>query len=121
MSKTVAWIGLGVMGEPMAGHLLAAGYPLRVHTRTKEKAARLIESGAEWCNTPKAAATGSSLVFSIVGYPSDVEEVILGETGALAGAEPGATLVEMTTSEPALAQRIHAEAAAKGVGALDAP
>ncbi len=121
MSKTVAWIGLGVMGEPMAGHLLAAGYTLRVHTRTKEKAARLIESGAEWCKTPKEAAAGSSFVFSIVGYPSDVEEVILGEAGALAGAEPGATLVEMTTSEPALAQRIHAEATAKRVGALDAP
>jgi len=121
MSNTIGWIGLGVMGEPMAGHLLAARHQLKVHTRTKEKAKGLLEKGAHWAETAAEAAEGCDFVFSIVGFPADVEEAILGEEGALSRATPGTTLIDMTTSEPALAERIHAAAAAKGVGALDAP
>ena len=109
------------MGQPMAGHLLQAGYEVQVHSRTKEKAYSLLERGARWGATPGEAAEGCDFVFSIVGYPADVESVFLGEDGVIARAQAGAVLVDMTTSEPALAERIHAEATAKGVGALDAP
>ncbi|MGE4550965.1 MAG: NAD(P)-binding domain-containing protein, partial [Opitutales bacterium] len=121
MSKTIGWIGTGVMGQPMAGHLLQAGYEVQVHSRTKEKANPLLERGARWGATPGEVAEGCDFVFSIVGYPADVESVFLGEDGVIARAQAGAVLVDMTTSEPALAERIHAEATAKGVGALDAP
>ena len=109
------------MGQPMAGHLLQAGYDLQVHSRTKEKANPLLERGARWVATPGEMAEGCDFVFAIVGYPADVESVFLGEDGVIARAKAGTVLVDMTTSEPALAERIHAEAMAKGVGALDAP
>ncbi len=121
MNETIGWIGVGVMGQSMAGHLLDAGYKIRVHNRTKQKAQPLVERGATWCDTPGEAAVDSKFIFSIVGYPTDVEEVLLGEDGALAKTKTGSILVDMTTSEPALAERIHEEAAAKGVAALDAP
>ena len=109
------------MGEPMAGHLLAAGHQLKVHTRTKEKANGLLAQGANWAETAAEVAEDCDFVFSIVGFPSDVEEVILGQDGVLSGATQGTTLIDMTTSEPALAERIHAAAAAKDVATLDAP
>jgi 3-hydroxyisobutyrate dehydrogenase len=121
MQCAVGWIGTGVMGRSMCGHLAAAGCTVRLHTRTREKAADLLAKGAAWAATPREAAAGADVVFTMVGYPSDVEEVILGPDGALAGAKRGATIVDMTTSQPALAVRIHAEAAKKGVAALDAP
>ena len=119
--QTVAFIGTGIMGAPMAGHLLEAGYTLRVHNRTREKAEPLVDDGATWCDTPAEAADGADAVFTIVGFPRDVEQVIFGDDGVLGAAKEGAILCDMTTSEPALAERIYEQARAKGVGALDAP
>jgi 3-hydroxyisobutyrate dehydrogenase len=117
----VGWIGTGVMGLSMCGHLLEAGYPATVHTRTRGRAEPLLERGARWADTPAAVAAVSDVVFTIVGYPVDVREVVLGEEGVLAGARPGSLLVDMTTSEPSLAVEIHAAAAKRDVAALDAP
>ena len=117
----VGWIGTGVMGSSMCGHVLAAGHEVAVHTRTRSKAEPLLVRGARWARTPAEAATASDVVFTMVGYPADVREVILGEQGVLAGARRGATLVDMTTSEPTLAVEIDEAARAKGVAALDAP
>jgi len=117
----VAWIGTGVMGAPMCGHLLDAGYEVNVYNRSRERAAELVERGARWCDTPAAAAAGARHAVTMVGYPSDVREVILGEAGVLAGAAAGTLLIDMTTSEPSLARDVHEAAAARGVDALDAP
>ncbi len=119
--ERVGWIGTGVMGRSMCGHILKAGYPVAVYNRTKEKAGDLLDGGAQWCADPREVARRSDVIFSIVGYPADVEQVILGPQGVLAGAREGAVVVEMTTSEPALAQRIAEEAGRRGVAALDAP
>jgi len=121
MKFAVGWVGTGVMGRSMCGHLLAAGCTVRVHTRTREKAADLVAKGATWAATPREAAAGADVVFSMVGFPTDVEEVTLGRDGILAGATSGSVVVDMTTSQPSLAVRIHVEAAKKGVAALDAP
>jgi len=117
----VGWIGTGVMGASMCGHVLAAGYRVTVHNRTRARAEPLLARGAAWAETPAQVAAASDVVFSIVGYPDDVRAVLLGETGALAGAEPGTALVDMTTSEPSLAVEIHRAAKEKGVEAIDAP
>ncbi len=117
----VGWIGTGVMGSSMVGHLIAAGYSATVYTRTKEKAEPLIAKGAKWAASPKELATQSDVIFSIVGFPSDVREVLLGDNGALAGAKAGAVLVDMTTSEPSLACEVYEAAKAKGVYSVDAP
>ena len=117
----VAWIGTGVMGSAMCGHLLAAGYPVKVFTRTQERARPLVDKGARWCASAAEAAEGATAVVTMVGYPSDVRQVVLGERGVLSAATEGATIVDMTTSEPQLAQEIFDAAAAKGVGSLDAP
>jgi 3-hydroxyisobutyrate dehydrogenase len=119
--KNVGWVGTGVMGSPMAGHILDGGYKVFVHNRTKSKADPLVAKGAVWCDSPARVAENCDVAFTIVGYPSDVEEVILGEKGLLEGARPGAVLVDMTTSKPSLAERIHREAALKNVRSLDAP
>lgn len=105
----------------MCGHILAAGYPVTVHNRTRERAQPLLERGAAWADTPARVAAASDVVFSIVGYPADVRAVVLGGEGVLAGARPGTTLVEMTTSEPSLAVEIYRAAKEKGVEAIDAP
>ncbi len=117
----VGWIGTGVMGASMAGHLLAAGHPMTVFTRSREKAAELEGQGAAWAATPRDVAASSDVTFAIVGFPADVREVMLGDDGALAGAAAGSILVDMTTSEPSLAVEIAATAKPKGVGAVDAP
>ena len=116
----VGFIGLGNMGRSMAGHILNAGYPLNVYNRSRDKADDLLARGAVWCETPGELAAASDVVISIVGYPKDVEQVYLGENGILAGAR-GALLIDMTTSSPALAERIAKEAGGKGCRALDAP
>jgi 3-hydroxyisobutyrate dehydrogenase len=116
----IGFIGLGIMGQSMAGHLLAAGHPLRVTNRSADKAKPLVERGAVWCDTPGAVAAGSDVVITMVGYPRDVEQVWLGEDGILAEAKD-ALLIDMTTSSPELAQRLAREAAARGCRALDAP
>lgn len=117
----VGWIGTGVMGSSMCGHLIAAGFSATVYSRTRAKAEALIAKGASWAATPKAVAENSDVVFSIVGFPSDVREVMLGAEGALAGSRPGSVLVDMTTSQPALAVEIYEAAKAKGVHSVDAP
>lgn len=120
-TKRIGWIGTGVMGAAMAAHLLGAGHRLTVFNRSRDKAQGLLEKGAQWADSPEMVARGSDIVFTMVGFPEDVREVILGDDGALAGIAAGATLVDMTTSSPDLAQRIHGECAAKKVAALDAP
>ena len=117
----VGWIGTGVMGSSMCGHLMNAGFAATVYSRTKQKAEGLVSRGANWAATPKELAANSNVVFSIVGFPSDVREVMLGEHGALAGAKPGTILVDMTTSQPALAVEIYEAAKARGVHSVDAP
>jgi 3-hydroxyisobutyrate dehydrogenase len=117
----VGWIGTGVMGRSMCGHVLNAGYQVTVYNRTKSKADTLVERGARWADSPRDVAAASDVVFAIVGYPEDVREVLLGESGALAGAKPGSVLVDMTTSRPALAVEIGEAAAKRGVMSIDAP
>jgi 3-hydroxyisobutyrate dehydrogenase len=117
----IGWVGLGVMGAPMCGHLLGAGYSATVHTRTRAKAEPLLARGAVWADAPRAVAEASDVIFAMVGLPHDVREVILGDAGVLAGCEPGALIVDMTTSEPALAVEIAAAARARGVHSVDAP
>jgi len=119
--KRIGWIGTGVMGKSMCGHILHAGYPVTVYTRTKERASELLQGGAVWAASPGEVAGSSDIVFSIVGYPADVESVILGPNGVLAEAKEGTIVVDMTTSEPSLAITISREAGKKGVESLDAP
>jgi 3-hydroxyisobutyrate dehydrogenase len=117
----IGWIGTGVMGRSMCGHLIAAGYKATVYNRTAEKARPLVEQGAKLADSPRGVAQESDVVFTIVGYPRDVREVTLGTNGTLSGVKPGAVLVDMTTSEPALAIEIDQAARAKQVHAVDAP
>lgn len=117
----IGWIGTGVMGAPMAGHLLDAGHPVDVYSRTRARADDLVARGARWCDTPAAAAAEADVVCTMVGYPADVREVILGDAGALGAAREGALLVDFTTSSPGLAEEIARAAAARGIEALDAP
>lgn len=117
----IGWIGTGVMGSSMVGHLIAAGFSATVYSRTKSKSQALIDKGARWADTPKAVAEQSDVIFSIVGFPSDVREVTLGKDGALAGSKAGNILVDMTTSEPSLAVEIYNATKAKGVHSVDAP
>ncbi len=117
----IGWIGTGVMGASMCGHLLDAGCKATVFNRTASKLAPLLEKGANAADSPRAVAEAADVIFTIVGFPSDVREVTLGSDGTLAGAKPGAILVDMTTSEPALAREIFEAARAKGVHAVDAP
>ena len=120
-STRIGWIGTGVMGASMCGHLLHQGYRVTVTTRNRARAEPLLAEGATWVETPAEVAAASDVVFSMVGFPEDVREVTLGPAGALSRARPGAVLVDMTTSEPSLAVEIAQAAAAKGVHALDAP
>lgn len=120
-NERVGWIGIGVMGRSMCGHLLKAGYEVSVFTRTRGKASELLSAGATWCATPREVAARSTVTFTMVGFPSDVDEVYLGKDGVLAGAAAGSVVCDMTTSEPSLAVRIHQEAARKSIASLDAP
>ena len=118
----IGWIGTGVMGSSMCGHLIDAGFSATVFTRSKEKAQSLLDKGATWAESPKAVAEASDVVFSIVGFPSDVRSVMLcPDGGALTGCKEGNVLVDMTTSDPSLAVEISAAAQAKGVHSVDAP
>ncbi len=117
----IGWIGTGVMGKSMCGHLIKAGYPAHIYTRNKEKAQELIAMGGTWCESPGELAKKTSIIFSIVGFPCDVEEVMLSENGVLAHAPKNAIVVDMTTSNPSLARKIYAKAKEKGIAALDAP
>jgi 3-hydroxyisobutyrate dehydrogenase len=118
---TVGFVGLGVMGKSMAGHILAAGYPLFVYTRTKSKAEPLLQKGAKWADSPKELAEKASVIFTIVGFPQDVEEVYLGENGLITNGRKHSYLVDMTTSSPTLARKLYEEGKKKGISVLDAP
>jgi len=120
-STKIGWIGTGVMGTSMCGHLMAAGYEAIVYNRTASKLSPLVEKGAKAAASPAEVAAGSDVIFTIVGYPSDVRSVTLGPEGTLSTARPGSVLVDMTTSDPALAVEIAEAARAKGVDSVDAP
>jgi 3-hydroxyisobutyrate dehydrogenase len=109
------------MGAPMCGHLLESGYRVTVHTRTRQKALPLLERGAQWADSPQAAAGAADVTITMVGVPADVQEVYFGANGLLAGAAPGSLTIDMTTTDPALSRRIAEAAAARGLQALDAP
>ena len=117
----LGFIGMGVMGASMAGHLLKAGYGVRIHSRTKAKAGSVIDAGAVWVDSVAELAAASSIVFTMVGYPSDVEGVYFGKRGIIESAASGAFLVDCTTSSPDLAMRIYLAAKERGIAAIDAP
>ena len=126
----VGFVGTGIMGRSMAGHMLAAGHELHVFNRTREKAQPLLAAGAHWHDDPGSVAVASDIVITMLGLPSDVEAVYFGSddggtpshgAGLLNCARPGTLLIDMTTSSPALAQRIAAEATSRGLAAIDAP
>ena len=117
----IGWIGTGVMGRSMCGHLIDAGYRVTLFTRTKSKAAELLERGAAWAESPREVAAETDVVCSIVGFPEDVREVLLGDDGALAGCKAGNVIVDMTTSRPSLAVEIAERTAERDVVSIDAP
>ena len=117
----VGFIGIGVMGKSMAGHIAKAGAELHIFTRTAQKAQALVDDGAVWHDTPGKLAAACDVVITMVGFPKDVEDIYLGEDGIIANARKGAVLIDMTTSSPLLAEKIYEAAKAKGQSALDAP
>lgn len=117
----LGWIGTGVMGRWMCQHLMDLGYNMTVYNRTQSKAQPLVDAGATWADSPSAVASTSDIIFTIVGFPPDVREVYLGDSGILQGAKPGSIVVDMTTTEPSLAQEIYAVAKEQGVSSVDAP
>lgn len=117
----IGWIGTGVMGLSMCGHLLENGYKTSVYNRTKKKASPLLKKGAEWLPSPREVAEKSDVVFTIVGFPEDVREVYFGPDGLLAGLGKGGVAVDMTTTEPSLAVEIYNAARKPGIRTVDAP
>ncbi len=120
-NKVIGFIGLGVMGKSMAANLLKAGFEVFVYTRTKDKASELLSQGAKWASAPKEIAQKANVIISMVGYPSDVEEIYLGENGLIENGKQGTHLIDMTTSTPSLAVKIAEEAKKRGMESLDAP
>jgi 3-hydroxyisobutyrate dehydrogenase len=121
MTMKIGWIGTGIMGVSMAGHLQFAGHDLFLYNRTRDKAKPLIDRGGHWRPAPAAVAADAEVVFTMVGMPSDVEETYLGPQGILSAEPQCRIVVDMTTSEPALARRIAKAAVKKGIFSLDAP
>lgn len=119
--ETIGFIGTGLMGKSMAAHLQDAGYPLHIFTRTKEKATDLLNKGAVWEESVASLARKADVIISIIGTPKDVEDVYLEADGIIANAKKGSYTIDMTTSKPALAEKIYEAAKEKGVFALDAP
>ena len=117
----LGWIGTGVMGQSMCGHLIDAGYPMTVFSRTRQKAEPVLARGAVWADSPQAVAGASDVVFTMVGFPQDVRQVYLGSDGVIAGARSGSLLIDMTTTEPTLAREIDGQARSRGASAVDAP
>ena len=119
--KKIGWIGTGLMGNPMAKHLINAGYKLNVFNRSRLKAETLTELGATWFDTPADIAANSEVIITMIGFPKDVEEVYFGEQGILEKVKPGTILIDMTTTRPSLAIKISEEAAKAGADFIDAP
>jgi 3-hydroxyisobutyrate dehydrogenase len=121
MSKRVSFIGMGIMGLPMAGHLLAAGHAVTVHTRTRAKAEAILAKGAKWADSPREAAAGAEVVFVCVTDTPDVRQVLLGKGGVIEGATEGMIVVDHSTISPTATRKMGEELATKGVTMLDAP
>ena len=119
--KKIGWIGTGIMGGPMAKHLMNAGYTLNVYNRTKSKANELIGLGATWYDTPADVAANSDVIVTIIGFPKDVEECYFGDKGIFKKIKKGTILIDMTTTKPSLAIKIFEEAAKAGCESVDAP
>jgi 3-hydroxyisobutyrate dehydrogenase len=117
----VGWIGTGVMGLPMCGHVLARNHPVTVFNRSRARTEPLLANGAAWADSPAVVAERSDIVFTMVGFPGDVRSVYFGDSGLLRAARPGTILVDMTTTEPSLAREIYAAGRARGVATIDAP
>jgi 3-hydroxyisobutyrate dehydrogenase len=118
----LGWIGAGVMGVPMCGHLLSAGYPLRINSRTRSKADALIAQGAAWCKSPAQVAACSDIIFTMVGRPSEVHDVYFSaEQGVFTGLRADSIVVDMGTTPPSLTSEISQRARAMQAHALDAP
>ncbi|MEP0843790.1 MAG: NAD(P)-dependent oxidoreductase [Phycisphaerae bacterium] len=117
----VGWIGTGVMGSAMAGHVLRRGYALTVYTRTRAKAEGLLAEGAAWADSPRRLAEQCDVVFTMVGFPADLRQVTLESEGIIHGLRDGGLFVDMTTGQPALARELYEAFKARGVAAVDAP
>lgn len=120
-SKTIGFVGTGVMGKSMAGHLIDKGYEVNVYNRTKSKADDLVEKGANWCDSIATLSEKSDIIISIVGYPKDVESIYLSQDGILNHAKANSIVIDMTTSSPALAHDIYEKAKERNIKSLDAP
>ena len=121
IKEKIGWIGTGIMGSAMCMHLVNKGYPVTVFNRTKSKAEQLMKAGADWADSPKEVAELSDVVFTIVGFPKDVEEVYFGENGIFRGIHEGSVLVDMTTAKPQLAEKIFSKAKQHKASSVDAP
>jgi len=121
VTKTIGFMGLGIMGKPMAKHLINAGYPLVVYNRTASKAQELVAMGARQANSPKEVAENSEIMITMVADSPEVEQVILGPAGVIEGAKPGGVVVDMSSISPIVTQSIAAELAKRNVAMLDAP
>ncbi len=117
----IGWIGTGVMGRSMCGHLMDKGFTMTLYNRSREKTDSLINKGAKWVALPSEVAKASDVVFTMLGFPKDVEEVYMGKDGIFSGVKKGSFIVDMTTTSPSLAKRIYSLAKEKGVHAVDAP
>ncbi|MBU1713610.1 MAG: NAD(P)-dependent oxidoreductase [Proteobacteria bacterium] len=117
----IGWIGTGVMGQSMCRHLMDKGFAMTVYNRSRDKAESLIDKGAKWVSSPSEVAKASDVVFTMLGFPKDVEEVYMGKEGIFSGVNKGSCIVDMTTTSPSLAKQIYALAKEKGVHAVDAP
>lgn len=119
--KKIGFIGTGVMGTGMIRNLMKNGFELYIYNRTKQKALPLVEEGAVWCDTPALCAAGRDAVITMVGFPEDVEQVYFGENGVFAGADPGTYLIDMTTTEPCLSEKLYQTGKPRGFHMVDAP
>ncbi len=120
-APVIGWIGTGVMGRSMFGHILDKGFRGIVYNRTREKASDLLEKGATWCEPPAGIAEKADVIFTMVGFPADVQEIYLQPGGLVDAARPGTILVDMTTTSPTLAVEIYNKAKMRQVHTLDAP
>jgi len=117
----IGWIGTGVMGRSMCRHIMDKGFAMTVYNRSRDKAESLINEGAKWVSSPSEVAKDSDVVFTMLGFPKDVEEVYMGKEGIFSGVNKGSFIVDMTTTSPSLAKEIYSVAKQKGVYAVDAP
>ena len=121
MAQTIGFVGLGIMGKPMARNLIEAGYPLVVYNRTASKAAELVELGARQVESPREVGAGAGVVITMVSDSPEVESVVLGDDGVIEGIAGGGVVVDMSSISPITTQRIAAELKGRGVAMLDAP